>query len=266
MKLLWVTSFNRQLFEASGRKLIQTFHETGTDGDLLLACEGGVDDEPECRECITLDLDKNHTLRQWLEDNQDIIPDHLGGLATECDCTVVGDKLAPAARHKTGCHWAWFNRICSRWFRKLPAINAGIKLGYDAVVWLDSDCYFRSRMAAYDMNELFGGLDVFYVKGPFRSVPECGVVGYNVQAKGGEFFDAFLDCYTSGDFRQLERWDDSYVFDYVRQNGASHCGTRDIASAKEGRDGHVVQHSKIRRWIRHDKGKHGRVMGIMDET
>lgn len=265
MDILWVTSFNRQLFEASGKKLIQTFHDTNTTGDLLLACENGVEYEQECRECLTCDLEGHPTLTNWLARNIDIIPGHLGGVATECDCPVQGDKLAPGAKHRRGCHWAWFNRICSRWFRKLPAIEVGMQGEYDAVVWIDSDCFFRKQVTANDVMDLFSGQDVFYLKGPYRKVPECGVVGYNLQGRGREFFREFLDCYQSGIFRQLERWDDSYVFDYVRQNGVVPFGSVDLASPRHGRNGHVVEHSRIGPWIGHDKGKHGRVMRIMDD-
>ena len=270
--LIWVTSFNRELYEHSGKKLIQTFANSGVRGDLLITYEGMGDGfEKEVLTSVQGPignrirfhvLDFDHTLHSWLSRNRDIIPRHLGGKAVQCSCPG-GDNLAPSQKHvKSLCHWTWWNRNCSRWFRKIPSINAAILTRKRYVAWIDCDCSFTPEAWSMRIPELIGEGAGFYLKGP-RKIPECGILCYDMDSDyAKETIRLVKYKYDSGAFRQLQRWDDSFVWWVCMQDAmrVHQDGQRftDLAKGVSIRDGHVVSASRIGQYVVHNKGEHAR--------
>src|SRR5262245_36387055 len=120
MRVLYVTSFNSELYQATGHRLVESFLRCS--GATLLACHedhagSELPDDPRIRQ---YDLDTSKMLHGWLTENTAIIPANLGGTAGPCDCDARDEPFGP---HRTGCHWFWFNRNASRWFRKLVALD-----------------------------------------------------------------------------------------------------------------------------------------------
>src|SRR5579872_4138372 len=144
MRTLFVTSFTPGIFEATGLPMVASFLESRTPGTLLVCHEGFPASAPfEFPGVRTYDLNTDPLLDEWLERNRDIIPDFLGGAAQECDCP----NPAPFARHKSGCHWYWFNKNASKWFRKVVSLAYAARLDEpEQVVWVDADCVFKARL------------------------------------------------------------------------------------------------------------------------
>jgi hypothetical protein len=255
MRLLCVTTFNAELFEASGRRLVRTFLRHSDPVSSLLVChEGGCGNLlPPSPSILPFDLDRSAFLRDWLQAHRDIIPVHLGGLAVECDCPHRG----PFDDHEGRCHWFWFNKNASRWFRKIVALDAALQLdGFDALLWLDSDTRFKRRLPAEVVEEWFGGDSVFFFKSPQRRVMESGVLGVRLDEGGRRFLGATIERYRSGEFRRYERWDDGYHFQTTLWEDAS-IRARDLATRKTGGT-FVLPNSPAARYLGHDKGLHRR--------
>jgi len=65
--------------------------------------------------------------------------------------------------------------------------------------------------------------------------------------------------YTSGAFRKEDRWDDSMQLQKVLL--APDVKAVDLATAVTG-NADVVENSALRGYVTHDKGRHGRKLGI----
>jgi len=266
MSILWVTSFNKSLYEATGRHLINTF-ENYTSDKLLI---GGEDLDAAIftsRRIFYYDLKKSKLLTTWLKTHEDIIPLTLGGKASPCNCP---DPYARSERdHKKGCYHTWFNRNMSRWFRKIATlhfallgINQGKSLGIDNnkyLIWIDSDCEFL-RPTSFDfIDNIAKDYDVCFMKSKKRRVMEAGFIIYNLEKNGGVFLEKLFKYYMY-DFLHLIRWDDSYVIQKL-------LFTKDFKSLDIAFDtsGHndVIMHSLVGKHIMHHKGTHGRKLGLM---
>lgn len=259
MNIIWCTSFNGKLWKASGSRLLNSFLNFSPAGKLFCGTEDCKDILFPIKECLWFkNIADNKILKHFLSSNRDVIPKAFGGNAKPCKC--VSDK-----KHKRACHYSWWNRNCSRWFRKFVTLNEAIKTWkkIDYLIWIDCDCYFRGK----GLNESFiheilfqyDEYDLFYLKGPDRPIAETGLVGYNLRTKGLDLFSTIMESYTSGNFRQFNRWDDSAI----TQKFASRPEYRinDIAGRK-GAHSEVFTDSLIGQYIYHDKGLHGRVKGI----
>ena len=73
-KVLYVTSFNKQLFDLTGKKMVESFLETDIEGDLLVTYEENIGSSiPESDKVKLYNLDDSEFLSSWLEKNKDII-------------------------------------------------------------------------------------------------------------------------------------------------------------------------------------------------
>lgn len=100
------------MFAATGRRLVESFFKSGTEGNLLM-CHEGFDGVPPLRQrrLRAHDLNRSPLLQSWLRDHADIIPKRFGGRAGECACANPKD---PFARHNPGCPGGWYNRNAAR--------------------------------------------------------------------------------------------------------------------------------------------------------
>lgn len=257
MKIIWVSSFDDRIWKSSGQRLVSSFLNYSPDGKLLCTTEKCENITFPTKECLYFASIDNHS---WLElfksMNKEVIPVQFGGTANACRCK--NDK-----RHKTGCHWTWWNRNCFRWYRKFVSLKYA-RITWpkaDYLIWVDSDCYFKGKNfnETYIHDILFdeGNYDCFYLKGPERAVMETGLIGYNLRQKGGDLLDTVVECYQSKKFRSFQRWDDCYV----TQKHLKNYNVHDIAG-KKGQHSEVFTHSLVGQFIHHNKGQHGRIEGI----
>ncbi len=257
--VLWVTSFNPELYEASGRRLIETFRRVQKTGKILVCGEGGV----ECDADYRYDLDGDEFLRTWLHANRDVIPDYLGGLATECQCP---ERKERHGRHKFRCHWQWMNRNASRWFRKVAALrHAVVEHKAKITVWLDADTYFVRSCPEKFLADLLRGTAMFYFRG-HRDAAESGIIGLDTSRPdmGAALVSKLCDRYTTRAYRQYPRWDDGYQLARVTEATPRPKSVDLVHKTKwKGKTNDVIPTTEISRFIRHEKGRHGTKLDIM---
>lgn len=246
MSLAFVTSWNTKLVE-SGEELIRSYKDTCTNNYSIMYCGlESISLGNHWREVNVFDfsLNRDPVLKEWLRENKDIIPVELGGKL---------EKTLP-----------WFNRHASRWFRKAVCLDFVIKnFTHDYVVWIDADCEFLQQITLPFVRDILfdeDRADVFYMRG-IRPVMEAGIFGYNLKRKGIEFFNKFFELYLSGQFKDLQRWDDSYLLQYILMNEDFY-GFDLVQVPKTGGHASVVEHSLVGKHITHYKGTHGRIKGI----
>lgn len=264
--IAWVTSWNQDLFNASGRNLIDSFFATETDGKLFIGAEDKITQEmtleviPPKEKTAVCNLETSPYLKTWLEHHKDIIPERLGGKAGKCSCPNPWERSEK--KHVKGCHHTWFNRNASLWYRKIVTMKHACQYNLDFkfkyLIWLDSDCIFKQKVTLDFINELANDFSVVYLRGK-RPVMEAGFVIYNFDKNGALFLFDLFSFYTY-DFRKLIRWDDSYVIQKLIEKNNYKC--RDIGGKLVGHSD-VVPNSLIGNHIEHFKGTHGRKLGIM---
>ncbi len=257
MRVLFVTSFNSSMYERTGCALIGSFLKFAPFENMLV-CYEDVSDlrQFEYPKILTYNLQKSMILHRWLQENADVIPIHLGGKATQCDCPARKNSLES---HKPGCAWSWFNRNASRWFRKIVAIHHAASFpGYSAIVWVDCDCAFRSNLPPAEIEAWFRENSVFYLKSRDREVIESGVIGFRTTKEGRTIIDSVMKRYLSRRFRSDARWDDAYQLQ-LSIEAHPEVSSIDLATHATGTPpyGHVVPNSPIGKYISHRKGVHG---------
>lgn len=268
-KVVWATSFARDMYTVSGRPLIDSFLAVKPCGTLFVGSEGLSEDE--AAKYVTTPgrvtnyrLDDDKFLKEFLAANADVIPTHLGGKAKFPECACKGGPFGPHdKRHKLPCVGYWFCKNFSRWFRKIATMRRAVELHPDTeiLVWVDADCRFLKRvderMLVAKWFQLAHGCFYFRSK---RPVIETGIVGYWLPAGGRKVLDALTARYTSGRFRADPRWDDSYqTQEALREVKVL---AVDLAT-KMGEHAAVIAHSVVAPYLEHAKGRHGREMGIM---
>jgi hypothetical protein len=264
MSTAWVTSFSPDLYEATGKSLITSFETTNPCGRLFVGPENISNfhvTKPE--KVIALqDPSKDPSLAVWLDNNKSIIPEEYGGSWTgPCSCPNPNDSKD--TRHKPKCPSSWFCRNAVRWFRKLLTLRNFLKLAdseYSRVIWIDSDVIFKKSISETAVDGWFKGNSVFYLNGPKRKVWETGVVGFTKKS-GIELIHKTFDCFMTGEFLDFPRWDDSYALQTVAQR-MRNLSKIDLATGT-GKHADVVPFSPLGEFIEHNKGTHGRILGIM---
>jgi len=211
-KILYLTSFSQDLFGVTGKRLVNSFLKFQKNNDLLVCYENFKFNsyyEPYLNEgkLISYNLSKYKFLNQWLANNKDIIPAYMGGTAIKSSATKKIFKV--------------WNRKASRWFRKIASYHYALnKYGnkYDIIIWIDSDCYFTRTIKNDMINKIMTNNDVFYHLGEFRRRKQTGIesgfIGFK-KGKGYQILQKVFQLYQSPSFRNLERWDDGYVFKVV---------------------------------------------------
>jgi len=247
-KVLWFTSYNKELYKFSGKNCLKSFKQHNVYGNLFTLSENAPGE---------FDLSTNIFLQKWLESNKDIIPYFMGGEARECNC-----PNGPYAKyHNKGCHFVGWNRQASRCFRKIACYHYVLNnlKDYDYYIWIDCDTQFTRQVTERTIIKLFGDNELLYLLGKKRRVDEVGFVGFKRAQAIIAFFNQIFDCYTSKAFRKLVRWDDGYVFWKVRRN--SNFPMKDLASGAKTTN--VFPQSDLRKFIVHNKGDHARNVGTI---
>jgi len=248
MKILWVTSFNKTLFDLSGKKLVESFVKTGTDGTLLV-CHENMNFTPDHPSVIGHELSNYPFLKNWLKRNENIIPTIYGG---KCEYSKAVLKN-------------YWNVKASLWFRKIASLHMALSLygkQYDAIVWIDSDCLVTKKIDNSMVQRAFGDCQTFYHLGPDRSDDsiESGLIGF--KAPWNTLHRVFK-MYDDGSFKNEKRWDDGYIFKVVLSKTPT-LG-RDVVSSKKSsmqlefrnaKRKDVIHRGPFREYVIHNKGQH----------
>ncbi len=247
-KILWFTSFNKELYTYTGEKCVQSFYDKKVHGDFLTLSEGfACADTP-----LNYNLDNSIFLQNWLQNNKDVIPYYMGGEAKECICP----NGLYAKHHNKGCYFQGWNRQASRWFRKIACYHHVLNIykDYDYYIWIDCDTEFTHKISTKFIVNLFGDNELLYLKGQKRNVDEVGFVGFVYSQQVIKFFNMIFNCYVSKTYRKFVRWDDGYIFWKVRKNFL--LKTRDLA--KGANKTSVFSQSTLKEYMKHFKGNHAR--------
>lgn len=264
MSVAWITSFSDELYQATGKHLVDSYESFGSCGKLFVAPERLSEFRNSKPQSVVLlpDPADSVDLQAFIRNNQDIIPKEFGG-AWEGPCSCPNPNDPKDKKHKPGCPGSWFCKHAIRWFRKFIALRSFMKasyLGYTHVIWVDSDVVFNDKVTESDVNSWFNRNDVFYLKGPKRKIWETGVVGFSAK-RGLTLIQNSYDCLQDGRFRSFPRWDDSYVLQTTAES-MRNLRCLDLANGASGHSD-VVPHSPLHPFLTHNKGTHGRKLGIM---
>lgn len=260
---MFVTTFSKDLYEATGKDALVSFEATQKETKLLCAYEGfQLKQDKDFLQVYN--LDHNTILHDFLRANRDVIPDYMGGLATHCNCRDW--HIRHSKYHKKGCHYHWMNRNASRWFRKVVALDYALhQFSSDYLVWVDCDCVFRKHFPIEQMDLLAKNVAFVYCKGVKREAIEAGVMIFNLKAGGDEIIRKTLDRYTSKEYRNYDRWDDGYQwYVTVQENPKIKC--KDLITEVHQNPRYqqeVIPTTILGKYIEHKKGTHGRKLNIM---
>ena len=144
---------------------------------------------------------------------------------------------------------------------EVVSLNAAIgRTGYDAYIWLDSDCVFTACLPIAELENWFTRGSVLYLKSPARGVIESGVMGILNSAGGRKFVRATVNRFQSGEFRREARWDDGYQF-HLTLFKHPEIPRADLATtANQNAD--VVPYSPWGAYLCHHKGMHSRALKL----
>jgi hypothetical protein len=247
-QILYVTSFAEDMYNASGKNLIKSFINTNQNGNLLI-CYENFNYICNNEKIFGYDLFKNDFLQNWLYKYKHIIPNFLGGTATEINNPKVFDSA---------------NRKASRWFRKIAALHYALntyKTKYDYIIWIDSDCEFRIQIPIQLIINNLNLYDFFFYLGKKRFDKnkgiEAGFLGFNINKNGSVYLNKVFDYFTSGDFIKEIRWDDGYIFRKILQYNHVQFNYNDLV--KSSNKISVMEEGPFANYIIHNKGFHKRL-------
>src|SRR4051812_34943388 len=107
--IYYVTTFNKRLYEFSGREMLNGFINTGTDGRIIVAYEEDCD-IVKSNKVIPVRIDKDPYLIEWVNKFKAHIPPEYGGTRTNWSRTKGVD----------------FCRQTARWYRKIVALKRAL--------------------------------------------------------------------------------------------------------------------------------------------
>lgn len=261
MKILYVTTFNKELFDASGNKMLSSFFATQKNGDML-CCYENLNPHKHFKPFLKsnfkyYDLQNSEFLNRWLSDNKDVIPPEFGGQANK-------DKKPQA--------FLGWNFRAAGWFRKIATLDYAqqFKNDYDAIVFVDSDSKFLQSIDTKIFEEAFKNADYFYHWGKERQKKELGVesgfIGFKTSVNGLYILNYWINKYKTKEFRRYLRWDDGGMFSNVLiENNFKH--GHDLVSNYDDNgksQSHVVERGIFAKYIVHEKGLHKK-LGLTNE-
>lgn len=260
MKILYVSTFNKKIFIASGRKMLDSFFTTQKNGDIL-CCYEEINPERNIKYINNkrfkhYDLGTSKFLNGWLEENKDYIPVEYGGLATK--------EKKPQAFLK-------WNFRAAGWFRKIASLAYAQNFvkNYDALIFVDSDSKFLKNITVFD--EVFQDCDYFYHWGDERKKKDLGVesgfIGFKNTEKGLYTLNYWIDKFRDKQFRRYMRWDDGGMFSNVLHELNFQYGKDLVVDYKDkGKSqSHVIERGIFAEYIIHDKGLHQK-LGLTNEV
>ncbi len=254
----FITSFSDGLWEASGRRCIQTFRHQNPGYELRAYIEADdvvtlttIADAVAGLGASPVRLAELPLLDEFLAIARDVIPQELGGDAPP--------ERFPGQGPQTGD--VWFRKHMFRWFRKIVALDHAITDWDDVLVWLDCDCFAKRPLPQQALERAFRGAGVIHMKAN-RTHSETGLVGYDLSVPGTrELIAAMKAHYLSREFERYPRWDDCLTLDLcLRRPEAPQA--RDIAK-RTLRHGEVLPATALARYLEHEKGLHSRKLGLV---
>jgi GT2 family glycosyltransferase len=254
----FITSFNQVLYEASGKRCVETFRYWNDAYELWVYIEG--EDEVALNEMevslrqagtTVVRLDDLPLLGEFQEVARDVIPIELGGDAPP--------EMFPGEGPQTGN--VWFRKHMIRWFRKVVALEHATDGYAGHLFWIDCDCFSKAPLPRDVIERAFRGAGVIHMKAD-RAASEAGLIGLDLSASGVHaLIQGMKAHYLSRAFTSFDRWDDSFVLDLMlaREDAPK---ARDVARYVVG-TGDVLPSTPFAPYLEHEKGLHSRGLGLV---
>ena len=254
MSILFVTSFNKKIYQISGVRLILSYLKFKIDSDLLITYEGNnlfLDNLIKKHERIKYyNLNNYDYLNNWLKENEDIIPTKYGGkykpyqFNNEIDVKLLNK----------------FNMKASLWFRKIASLKYALdnyKNNYKYIIWIDADAFFIQNLSNQYVYNIFNNTYCFYHLGLYRAIKtlcsvESGLIGFKSN-DGYKLLYEIIDKYNNKEFMKYERWDDGHIIGNVIID--SDIKTYDVINSIL-EDLNVMNFGPFKDYIKHLKGTH----------
>ena len=257
--IIYVTSFNQTLYDASASELVKSFVDSETEGHLLCIHEDNVPRFSDNRVSY-INITNHPYLIDWLEKFKHKIPVELGGEAKQCDCPPRAAKIPVYGRHKPLCVYSNWNFRASQWYRKIISVklaSENIAKFYNAMMWIDCDSIFTKAITEEYIDKVFGDADVVYHYGTFRKkrniATESGIVGY--RQEGFKVIERMWNKYQTGEVFKQPRWDDAWTLKEVLEEEL--CKRKDLVGPHQNSID-AVKFGPFADYITHFKGSHGR--------
>lgn len=273
--ILYVTSFNKALYEATGKAMIESFLNTNPDAKMLVTYEG-FEFTSDSDNIIPYNLSKDQWLKHWMEKHKRFIPAKYGGV-DDPDIKYGLDVYFPKGADGSKPHMRaqrvqrklkviQFREQTARWFRKIVAMRQGLVVANDVVadylVFVDSDTSFRGTISDALVKKTLNGKSAFVHYGPLRRHRDMGVesgfIGFDILNGGTKFLNKVFDCYQTSKFLHYKRWDDSYVFAQVMTENPKILVEDLVKKLIVEPGGHVIKFGPFCDLIYHNKGIHTR--------
>lgn len=268
MSIIYCTTFNSILYQASGQALLKSFALHMPENHLLVCYEDDIREliiKHHVNKLSLYNLDNDFFLDNWLNKNADIIPEKYGGQWKGCDCGPQDNYLKG---HRKQCPSMGFNARAACWFRKIATLHLAYKIDYDIIVFVDCDSVFKKNIPDKLIEDTIQDNELAYHLGPHRKSRDTGIEsGFIIFQKPFNFLDRVIDSYTSKDFRKYDRWDDGYVIKRVLYRSPD-IKAIDLVGfyPVETIGSRVMERGPFSQYIRHDKGKHSAQLKIFTES
>lgn len=257
--ILFFTSFNKKLWDATGKSCIQSYlkHQ---GNDILICYEGDGNYIPKDSKIKMHHLDKNPLLVRWLSENADIIPTEFGG-KYKCACPKTNKNHMVG--HNRGC--LFFKhpmryRAC-HWIKKTISFYVALEnyRDYNNLVWIDCDTILQKTIPNILIANNLKDCGIFYHMGNFRqkhgSGFETSVVGINRNHGGDKIIRELIDLFMSKKFRQLIRYDEAYALYWLLYQKKIPYKHLDLGKNSNS-DMPLHDVSPFKNYIKHSKGVH----------
>ena len=259
--ILYATSFNQRLYEATGRAFLEQFKRFQPDNHLLVTTED---------DCVSSRGNMSHfslrdylPLCEWLKTNEDIIPVEMGGCFS-CDCSYH-DKFKQFG-HEGHCPAGGLRRRASHWIKKFMtwkcADDRQHKQYYQHIVWIDCDTTIKKHIPDSLIEDLMMDVSVGYHYGKMRKHVdagiETGVTCFNMGNAGHSVIQEMDYRFSDGTFRDYVRWDEAWMLTEVMKDMPGY-GV-DLTPNSKTTD--PVHEGPFAEYIVHHKGIHWKEHGV----
>jgi len=251
-----VTTCHAQGYEAYGRAMVESYLAHWPDDvPLLLYSEGfrcGVEDPRVVEHDL---LEAAPDLAAFKARHRDHLLAHGRQLGHRPDIRLIPreGQIRVRLRSPWGLGFRW---EAVRFSHKIFAIlTAAVETDADVLFWLDADSRFFADVTHAELDALMPA-DCLLSYLRRKNISECGFVGYNLRPPMVRSFLADFGAFYRYDLLFHEKeFHDSYLFDRLRRR-YERAGARtfDIAVGAGLAHSHVMEHSRLARFMEHLKG------------
>jgi len=237
--ILYVTTFNKRLYEEYAYRFLDTFNATG---DLLIYSEDNIEFiKNKCKK----KLKSNYTV---INSNKAI---------PELDKFVKRNQERNKQDVKKNNGWGnlYWNGIkfC---YKVFAVTHAGLNFqNYENIIWIDADTIFKKPLSKNKLNKFIDKDAMMNFFGRKKQYSECGFLVFNLKHnKCKDYFKEMKRMYTSNDIYTLKEWHDSYVWDHVRVKFEKNHNVKTHSISGFKYNDHVLLFTNLYMYFDHLKG------------